>query len=352
MSARRKAAVAAGVVAAGGATAAVVAFGLPGAPTGSAQGSAMPPATAAVTRQTLIDTEDKGGKLGYGDEAAVNSRLGGTLTMLPAVGRTVARGQPLFKVDNKPVVLLYGSLPAYRTLAPGVEGRDVKQFERNLYALGYRGFTVDSTYSSATATAVRKWQKDLGLTRTGRVETDRIVYAGGAVRVDGRKAQPGAEIGPGTPVLTATETARIATVDLDVDDQRLAKVGATVQVTLPDDRVMPGKITGAETVIDPGEGQQEDTTKIEVTIGFAAGKTPTGLDQASVSVAFTAAQRRNVLTVPVAALLALAEGGYGVQVVDGATTKIVAVETGLFADGRVEITGAGVTAGTVVGVPS
>jgi hypothetical protein len=137
-----------------------------------------------------------------------------------------------------------------------------------------------------------------------------------------------------------------------VDDQRLAKVGTTVQVTLPDGKVMPGKITDAETVIDPGEGQQEDTTKIEVTIGFPAGRTPTGLDQASVSVAFTAAQRRNVLTVPVAALLALAEGGYGVQVVDGATTKIVAVRTGLFAAGRVEITGAGLAAGTVVGVPS
>jgi multidrug efflux system membrane fusion protein len=352
MSARRKAAGAAAVVAVGGATAAVVAFGLPGAPTGSAQGSATPPATAAVTRQTLIDTEDKDGKLGYGDETTVAARLAGTLTMLPAVGRTISRGKPLFKVDNKPVVLLYGSLPAYRTLAPGVEGSDVKQFERNLWALGYRGFTVDDTYSSATATAVRKWQKDLDLTQSGTVETDRIVYAGGAVRVDARKAEPGAQIGPGASVMTATETARIATVDLDVADQRMAKVGSTVQVTMPDGTVLPGKITDAETVVTPGEGQQPDTTQVEVTIGFAAGKTPKGVDQASVTVAFTAAQRKNVLTVPVAALLALAEGGYGVQVVDGTTTKIVAVQTGLFASGRVEVTGAGLTDGTVVGMPS
>jgi hypothetical protein len=54
----------------------------------------------------------------------------------------------------------------------------------------------------------------------------------------------------------------------------------------------------------------------------------------------------------VAALLALAEGGYGVEVVDGASTRIVAVETGLFAGGQVEVSGGGLAEGTVVGVPS
>jgi membrane fusion protein, multidrug efflux system len=137
-----------------------------------------------------------------------------------------------------------------------------------------------------------------------------------------------------------------------VADQRLAKVGATVQVTLPDGTVLPGKITDAETIVVPGEGQQPDTTSVEVTVGFAAGKTPTGLNQAAVTVAFTAAQRKDVLTVPVAALLALAEGGYGVQVVDGATTKVVAVQTGLFAAGRVEVSGDGLAEGTIVGMPS
>ena len=60
----------------------------------------------------------------------------------------------------------------------------------------------------------------------------------------------------------------------------------------------------------------------------------------------------DVLTVPVAALVALAEGGYGLQVVDGATSRFVAVETGLFASGRVEVSGAGVAEGATVGMPS
>jgi membrane fusion protein, multidrug efflux system len=80
--------------------------------------------------------------------------------------------------------------------------------------------------------------------------------------------------------------------------------------------------------------------------------TLSGLDDATVQVAFTAAQRENVLTVPIAALLALADGGYGVQVTDGGSSRIVAVQTGMFAGGRVEISGEGIAEGTIVGVPS
>jgi membrane fusion protein, multidrug efflux system len=61
-------------------------------------------------------------------------------------------------------------------------------------------------------------------------------------------------------------------------------------------------------------------------------------------------ERKDVLTVPVGALLALAEGGYGLEVVEGSTTRIVAVETGLFADGKVEVSGSGIADGTTVGV--
>jgi hypothetical protein len=72
---------------------------------------------------------------------------------------------------------------------------------------------------------------------------------------------------------------------------------------------------------------------------------------ASVDVTFTAAERKDVLTVPVAALLALHEGGFGVEVVDAATSRYVPVRTGLFSSGWVEISGDAITAGTTVGVP-
>jgi hypothetical protein len=64
-----------------------------------------------------------------------------------------------------------------------------------------------------------------------------------------------------------------------------------------------------------------------------------GLDAAPVDVQLTRDAATGVLAVPVRALLALAEGGYALEVVDGATTRLVGVETGAFADGYVEVTG-------------
>jgi multidrug efflux system membrane fusion protein len=328
--------------------AAVVVAGLPDAQE-QAEASA-PPVTAVVKKETLVDTETADGELGYGDPTSHAGRLSGTVTALAAEGATVRRGEALYRIDDDPVVLLYGSLPAYRTLSAGDTGRDVKQFEKNLWALGHRGFTVDRTYSSATAAAVRDWQDDLGLAETGTVDPARIVYAPGTVRVDSRSAAPGDAVRPGTALLDTTGTGRVATVELDISDQRLARKGAAVRVTLPDGKEVTGTIKKIETVVTPAEAQQEASTGLSVTIGFST--SPAGLDRAAVSVAFTAAKRPGVLTVPVAALLALAEGGYGLQVVDGAGTRVVAVETGLFADGRVEVSGAGIAAGTKVGMPS
>ena len=315
-------------------------------------GSTTPGATAQVAKQTLLDTESADGELGYGDTTNVASRIPGTVTALPATGATVKRGQAIFGVDNTPVVLLYGALPAYRALAPGVEGEDVEQFEKNLKALGYTGFEVDEEFSSSTAEAVREWQEDLGLPETGAVELGRVVYAPSAVRVDSHDAAVGDAVQPGAVVLAYTGTARVVTVELEVSDQRLAKKGATVSVTLPDGKAVPGKVTDVATIVQAAENPQDEAqTKIEVTVAVDA-KALAGLDEASVEVAFTAAKREGVLTVPVAALLALAEGGYGVQVVEGGTTRIIAVTTGLFANGQVEVSGADLAEGMTVGMPS
>jgi peptidoglycan hydrolase-like protein with peptidoglycan-binding domain len=332
--------------------AAAAGLGLPDRGSNAGTSSQAPPKTAKVSKQTLVDTKTEDGKLGHGDTRTVVGKLAGTVTELPAAGSTVQRGQAIFRVDNTPVILLYGPLPAYRVLAPGVEGADVKQFEQNLAALGYTGFTVDDTYSSSTATAVRKWQGDLGLTKTGTVDLGRVVYASGPVRVDEQKASVGDPAGPGATLLNYTSTTPVVTIELDVADQRLAKSGTAVTVKLPDGKTVPGKITQVETIIKPAEGNTPATTKIQVTVTPDDGQAFAGLDQVTVDVVFTADRKENVLAVPVSALLALAEGGYGVQVVDGATTRIVAVKTGMFAAGKVEISGEGITDGVLVGMPS
>ncbi|MCT2585417.1 efflux RND transporter periplasmic adaptor subunit [Actinophytocola gossypii] len=346
-----KVAVAVVVLAAGGATAAAVLR--PGTGRSAAQTDAdLPISTVEVTRQTLDDTHTADGELGYGETTTAVNRLRGTLTAVPDGGAVVKRGQALYAVDDQPVTLLYGAVPAYRTLAPGTEGADVRQLEENLAALGHTGFTVDEEYTGATAEAVSAWQASQGVEETGTVQLGRIVFAPGEARVDSVAAGVGEPVAPGVPVLAYTGTEKAVVVELDPADQRMARPGATVTATLPDGSTTPGRIAEVATVIEPGDGQgQEPATKVRVLVPLADQKAAEMWALASVDVTFTAERREDVLTVPVAALVALAEGGFGVEVVAGSASRYVPVRTGLFAGGRVEVTGDGLAEGTTVGVP-
>ncbi|GAB3842654.1 hypothetical protein GCM10027610_053790 [Dactylosporangium cerinum] len=260
----------------------------------------------------------------------------------------------MYRVDNGPIVVMYGDVVAYRPLGTGTRGPDVRQLEANLQALGYAGFTVDDLFTASTGTAVRRWQKDLGLTQTGAVEQGRVLFAAGPVRVDSVTASVDGSTGGGEhEVLKYTGTTRLVTVRLDVADQRLARKGADVQIRLPDGKQVPGRIDRVYTVIQPAntsDGPPE--TKVETLVVLNDPNAAAGVEAAVVNVVFTAAERKDVLTVPIAALVALAEGGYGVEVIEGGTTRYVRVETGLFAGGRVEISGDGLTAGMTVGMPA
>ncbi|MEV0164472.1 efflux RND transporter periplasmic adaptor subunit [Nonomuraea fuscirosea] len=336
---------------AGGALVAVNGAGVLEAGAGPTRAAAvLPPATTTVTRQTLNDTRDADGELGYGPVTTAVSRQPGTVTWLPASGATISRGRSLFQVDDKPVVLMYGDRPAYRDLRSGMEGKDVENLERNLDKLGYDGFTVDDEFTWDTAQAVMEWQEDRGLAETGVVELGRVVFAPGRVRVESLDTEEGAPVTPGMKVLTYTGTAKVITVQLDAEDQRMARKGAKVEVTLPDGKDVKGKVTEVATVIVPGEGQEEPQTRVEALVSIGAAKAAKGLDKASVDVTFTAAQRKNVLTVPIAALVALQEGGFGLEVVEGGKSRYVGVETGLYAGGRVEVSGDGLSEGMTVGL--
>ena len=85
-------------------------------------------------------------------------------------------------------------------------------------------------------------------------------------------------------------------------------------------------------------------------------RTTGNFDQAPVNVNIVSAQAHDVLAVPISALVALAGGGYAVEVVHGsgasATRQLVPVQTGLYSDTLVQVSGAGLTAGEEVEVPS
>ncbi|MQA98000.1 MAG: hypothetical protein GEV11_26565 [Streptosporangiales bacterium] len=327
--------------------------------------SAGPAATEQIRRGDVVQRTTATGTLGYADSFDLTAARSGTVTYVPTEGATVKRGQTLYGVDRTPVTLMYGKVPLYRTLSEGVtDGPDVRQLESNLRALGHGdGLTVDEEFTAATAAAVEAWQEDRGLTETGRVDAAQVVFRPAAVRVADAALQTGERAGPGAKALTLTSTRRIVLVPLDVADQRLAKKGGKVQVELPAGDTVDGVIIEVGTVAtaprsESGSsgagsdgGATEDPTvdvEVELTDPDDAG----GLDQAPVSVHLESERAENVLSVPVGALLALREGGYGVEVAEAGGARIVAVETGLFGDGRVEITGAGLAPGMRVGVPA
>ncbi|QCX74829.1 Putative peptidoglycan binding domain protein [Streptomyces sp. YIM 121038] len=326
-----------------------------------------PPRTTKVQRTTLTRTETVNGSLGYGDTTAVAAPAagrgsGGVVTWVPEDGDVLKRGDTVYRVAEREVPLLYGSIPFYRTLNTGSEGADVRILERNLAALGYTGFTVDDTYTSGTAAAVRDWQDDLGRDETGTVQPADAVVAPGARRVADVRAVPGAPLG-GT-VLSWTGTERAVTVDLDAQFEDLVRKGTKATVTLPDDTTVRAEVTdvgtpttardggGADGGGGSGGGSGDDKATLPVELKVPSQRGLGRYQAASVDVSLKAETREDVLVVPVNALVAQRGGGYAVDVVEsGGDVRRVPVKPGLFADSMVEVSGKGLTAGTVVGVP-
>ena len=130
------------------------------------------------------------------------------------------------------------------------------------------------------------------------------------------------------------------TVDLEATRQRLARKGDAVTVELPTGEQARGRIVAVGKVAEQPQGEDEGEPTIEVTIELR-GKAArgAGLDQAPVDVGFAVERRDDVLAVPIKALLARQGGGFAVEVVDGAGSRIVDVEPGLYADDFVEVEG-------------
>ncbi|GAA2069710.1 peptidoglycan-binding protein [Streptomyces albiaxialis] len=339
------------VLAVVGGTTAFVALHPSGDGGGSSRDAGLPPATAAVERGDLSERTSAEGSLGHAGERKINAATAGTLTWAPRKGSTVRRNGRLYEIDAHSVRLMYGSEPMYRTLRKGTEGDDVRQFEANLAALGYTGFTVDDEYTALTADAVKRWQKANGDKQTGTVGKRDIAFADGAVRVGSTELSVGDSAAPGRPVLTTTGSERVVTMKLDVAESGEVKEGDKVTVALPDGKSAPGEIRSVGTTAEKGEDPQDDTPKVPVTVTLDEPDKVSALDQAPVTVELEGETRKDVLTVPVEALLALPGKGFGVEVVEHGTARNVRVTTGLFAQGRVEISGGGVRAGTKVGVP-
>jgi hypothetical protein len=346
----------------------------------------LPVNTAKVEKGRLSAMVSQDGTLAYqaqsdGSPYSVINQAPGTYTKLPALGQVISQGQVLYRVNDSPVVLLYGSVPVYRALSAGATGADVAELNADLVALGYATSAqlspASASFGSATTTAVERLQAFLGVAQTGALTLGEAVFEPTALRVTIMSAPLGGGAQTGQTVMQATSTTRIVQVALGASQQTEVAVGDTVTITLPNNTTTLGVVSsvgavatcpsssgsggpgsssaapGTDTCSAGNSGSTIPTITVDVTPSDPAA---TGTwDQAPVQVGITTASVPSALTVPVTALLAQPGAGYAVEVVGaGETSHFVPVSLGLFddADGLVQVTGSGLAAGQNVVVPA
>lgn len=288
--------------------------------------------TAAVVRTTVATHDLVEGTLGYSAAAVtLTAAAGGVVETVAHAGATIRRGGVLYRIGGRPALLLYGPTAAWRTLVAGMSGADVAALNANLHALGYLGSTGNE-FGAETEAAVRRLQTARGAAATGIVALGDVVFATGAVRVTGVPVAAGQTAEAGAPVLQIASARQVVSIALDAARQAEVHVGNPVEIQLPDGSSTHGVISDvAHVATSPTEESANPSPTVSVTVRLR-GVRVAALDQAPVQVSITTASDRNVLAVPVAALLAEPGGGYAVQVVRGAQAVTTTVTPGRFSD--------------------
>jgi multidrug efflux pump subunit AcrA (membrane-fusion protein) len=311
-------------------------------------------------------TKLQGDQATLASEQATAVNPGTTYTSLPNVGEIVQQDQPVFSLNNQPVPLLYGSIPAYRAFYVGMSGgADVGELTADLIGLGYGGGLRQSNhYSSATAAAVERWQSALGLPATGEILLGQVIFEPGPIRVTSVTPTLGEPVGGGGgsvgggggTVLSATSTTRQVSIALDASEQSEVAVGDKVTIILPNNQTTPGVISLVGTVATtPSANSSDNSPTITVLVDPTDPAATGDWDQASVNVRITTGTVTDALVVPVDALLAQPNGSYAVEVVRADDVhRLATVTLGLFddADGLVQVAGTSLAVGQQVVVPN
>jgi len=332
----------------------------------TAAAEAPPANTVQVERGELSAMVSLDGTLTYrarpdGSPFSAVNRAGGTYTELPDAGDKVDCGDVFYRVDDDPVLLLCGTVPAYRDVHIGDEGNDVGQLNRNLHELGYdagAGVDVgpnDKDFTWKTEKALEVLQHDKGLDETGALDTGDAVFLPESARVAKVTGELGGSASPGAPVAQATSDTLEVQVELEPSQQGAVKEGDRAQITLPGNESVTGKVERLGRVAQAPAGQDDNVgaATIPAYISLDKPKRASGLDLAPVQVDITTKGVKSALSVPVTAIVGK-PGGFAVEVVrDGGQRELVAVKLGLFdtAEGRVEVEGE-LAQGDEVVVPS
>ncbi|HEX5368093.1 MAG TPA: efflux RND transporter periplasmic adaptor subunit [Dehalococcoidia bacterium] len=323
--------------------------------------------TAKVVKGRLSAMVFQYGTLTYraqpdGSPYSVTNQAHGIYTELPEGGDEIGCGDVLYRVNDSPVLLLCGDVPAYRDLHSGDTGNDVRQLNQNLHALGddsAAGVAIDpddNAFAPNTQQALEARQRDKGANVTGELDVGNAVFLPEAVRIAGVSAELGGSAQSGAQVLSATSDTPEVQLDLDPSQQGEVKPGDAALIILPGNKTVTGKVDrlGKVAQIPAGLNKTAADAIIPAFVSLDAPGEARGLDKAPVQVQITTDGVDNALSVPVTALVGKTGGGFAVEIVrNGGQHELVAVKLGLYdtAGGRVQVDG-DIHEGDLVVVPS
>ena len=248
-----------------------------------------------------------------------------------------------------------GGLVASIASGDPTSGGDILQLEQALIALGYDAdgaLVADGTYTLETYQAVLAFQAGTGLEPDGVLDLGEIIFLPGAVRVTGKFTTKNSHVSPDTPVLRISLSENVIYMALPADDQGALAVGNAVTVEMPDNILAPATVVFVSQTATPGQNEW-DPAWFEVRIELDDPSLAAGLDEAPVDVIIISDSVSDVMSIPVAALVALLEGGYAVEVDTGnGQMQLIAVEVGFFGNNNmIEITSDALEPGDRVVVP-
>ena len=321
--------------------------------------------TTPIVETDLIERETFPAVLRFADPQVLTASQPGTITSVPEVGHVLDQGDTVVEINGQPVFFFLGARPMWRTLAlsglegSDTEGFDVKQLEQNLVDLGHLVLrdeeevlptisAPDEVFDEDTVRLVEDWRDGVGLPPGGKVELGRVIYLPGSVRVSRILAEKGSLVSPGVPIIEVSAETQEVFLQLPIDKRELVELGDNVLVTLPDDVVVGATITDIGSQVTYFD--ENEPGVIAVSLVLDDPSFGLGFDGSPVDVEIVSNEEIDVLAVPVNALLALAEGGYALEIEKAGVRTLVAVEAGIYVDGLVEVSGE-IAAGDVVVVP-
>ena len=330
----------------------------------------------AQALQSLESAKAKRSELDDPPTASALAQANAAIQNAQASLKTAHEQQANLKDGPVASILMYGPLPAWRDLSnQSGPGLDIHQLEINLKILGFdpsNEIVIDETFDSGTSNAIKRMQESLGLQSTGEIAFGEVVFMPGPIVIESNDNYPqlGDTINNATPIISVTAIAQVTdkieedgvitqsstslqtvSTTIDVVDQDLIKIGTPVEIELPDDEIITGKVTEIGSIAVVNTTSQAQEPYLEVTVALDGTTSYHRWTGAPVTVQITKDIAKNVLSVPTTALLSLLGGGYALEIIGESENYLVPVEVGVYADNWVEITGSNLNVGMQVVVP-